>query len=192
MDRLLDELNRRRPWLLAIAGIPGSGKSTLAGELARRIPGAVLVPMDGYHVPRASLTPDQMVRRGAPDTFDSLALRRDLQRLRENREGQFPAFDHAVKDPEPGAITVPSSASLVIVEGLYLLLKDWNLADLFDMTVFLNCDMPTALDRVAARHLTSGLVTTLEEGRERANTIDRRHAELILADGCRERANLIL
>jgi pantothenate kinase len=192
--RLCEALEQRKPapWLVAVAGGPGSGKSTVAASVAARILRAVVVPMDGYHLPRRVLTPDQMDRRGAPDTFDASALRSDLARLKETRAGVFPAFDHAVKDPEPGAIVVRPEAPLVIVEGLYLLLKDWQLTSLFDITVFLDVDLDVAMDRVAARHLASGLASSLEEARRRADRIDRGNALRILADGSRERADLVL
>jgi pantothenate kinase len=180
------------PWLVAIAGIPGSGKSTVAASLAAGVPGAVVVPMDGYHLPRSVLTPDQLDRRGAPDTFDAAALRSDLARLKQTRIGVFPAFDHAVKDPEPGAIVVGPEAPLVIVEGLYLLLDSWQLAGLFDAAVFLDVELEVALERVAARHLASGLAASLEEVRRRAGRVDRGNALLILADGSRDRADLVL
>src|SRR3954464_5434330 len=127
--RILEAARGR--WMVAIAGVPGAGKSTVAEGLASRVPGAVVVPMDGYHLPRAALTADGLARRGAPDTFDPETFRGDLIRLREAGRGVFPAFDHAAQDPEPGSIVVPPGAPLVIVEGLYLLLRAWRLADLF-------------------------------------------------------------
>jgi pantothenate kinase len=189
---ILDALRNRRPapWLVAIAGIPGAGKSTVAADLASRVPGAVVVPMDGYHIPRRALSADGLARRGAPDTFDHDAFRTDLARLREDRRGSFPTFDHAVKDPRPGAVIVPPGAPLVIVEGLYLLLGEWGMTKLFDLTVFLDCDLEIALSRVAARHLACGIAATEAEARHRADTNDRRNAHLILDDGCLARADL--
>ncbi len=189
---ILDALRRAEPtpWLVAIVGIPGSGKSTVARAVASRSPGAVVVPMDGYHLPRAALSADGLARRGAPDTFDPAALRRDLARLQETGRGIFPAFDHASKDPEPGAVVVPAGCPLVIVEGLYLLLGEWRMADLFDFTIYLDCDLEAALDRVAARHLAAGLAADAAEARARADTNDRRNARTVLDDGCRGRADL--
>ncbi len=179
-------------YLIAIAGIPGAGKTTFATTLAAQLPGAVVLPMDGYHLPRVQLDADGLRRRGAAHTFDPAGLRADLTRLRSLRQGVFPAFDHAEQDPRPGAIRVDVTTPRVIVEGLYLLLREWQLAPLFDLTVFLDCDLCTALDRIAARHLACGLAATEEAARDRAETNDRLNAEAILADGCRERANLVL
>lgn len=191
---ILDALRGRRPAprLVAIVGIPGSGKSTVAASLAALVPGAVVVPMDGYHLPRSALTADGLARRGAPDTFDPDVLRADLAKLRAVGRGEFPAFDHAVKDPQPGAIAVPPDAPLVIVEGLYLLLHSWQMADLFDFAAFLDCDIETALGRVAARHLACGLATTRAEARHRADTNDRRNAQIVLDDDGRGRADLVV
>lgn len=181
-----------RPWLLAIVGVPGSGKSTIARELAQRRPNAAVAPMDGYHLPRSALNADQLERRGAPDTFDAEGLRDNLVRLREQRCGSFPAFDHAVKDPEPDAITIPAGATLVIVEGLYLLLRDWRMEQLFDFRVFVDVDPQIAVRRLTARHLECGLAGTPEASLARAEGSDAANARLILTDGCRERADLIV
>lgn len=179
-------------WLVAVAGVPGSGKTTLCEAVRALRPEVGVVPMDGYHLPRARLTPEGLARRGAPFTFDEAALRADLTRLRHARTGRFPAFDHAVKDPEPDALEIAPGCPLVLVEGLYLLLSDWGLAPLFDLTVFLECDLDTATERLWPRHLAAGLAPTPEAARHRAETSDRQNAEAILADGCRERADLIL
>lgn len=189
---ILDALRDRRPSprLVAITGIPGSGKSTGAAALAACVRGAVVVPMDAYHRPRSALSADGLARSGAPDTFDPEALRAGLLRLREIGGGAFSAFDHALKGPQPGAVVVPAGSPLVIVEGLYLLLRSWRMADLFDFSAFLDCDVETTLDRVAARHLACGLAATTTEARHRADTNDRRNALTILDDGCRDRADL--
>jgi len=112
--------------------------------------------------------------------------------LRERGEGVFPAFDHAAPDPEARVVVVPPGAPLVIVEGLYLLLRTWNLADVFDVSIFLDCDIETAMDRVAARHLACGLEPTPALARRRAETNDRRNALTILEDGCPGRADLVI
>ncbi len=193
-DAILAAVRARTPapWLVAVAGVPGAGKSTVVAAVRDRLPGAVVVPMDGYHLPRAGLSADQLKRRGAPDTFDLATLRADLGRLRVTRAGTFPGFDHATQDPEAGAVVVPPNTPLVLVEGLYLLLRAWDLADLFDFAVFLDCDLDTAMGRVAARHLAAGLEATPAAARHRAETNDRRNAFTILTDGGRERADLVL
>ena len=120
------------------------------------------------------------------------AFRSDLQSLRKERAGSFPAFDHAVKDPEPGAVRVEPGTPLVVVEGLYVLLCDWQVEPLFDLRVFIDCDTDLAMQRIARRHLETGIAATMEASRLRVETSDYPNARLILADGCRERADLVL
>jgi pantothenate kinase len=179
-------------YLVAIAGIPGSGKSTVSAELCRRIPGAVLLPMDGYHLRKSQLDAEGLRRRGARHTFNSAAFCRDLRQLKATRSGQFPAFDHAEQDPRWNAISVSPDTKLVIVEGLYVLMHDWQLEDLFDLKIFLDCDLEVALTRVAQRHLACGLADTLTAATTRAQQNDRLNALDILEDGCRERADLVV
>jgi pantothenate kinase len=179
-------------YLVGVAGIPGSGKTTLCRAVAARRPSAVVVPMDGYHLPRCKLDEEGLRRRGAVYTFDAGRFRADLEALRHTRRGVFPEFDHAEKDPRPAAVRIEPTVPLVIVEGLYVLMRDWGAERLFDLCVFVNCDMDVAMDRLAARHLETGLADTLEAGRHRAVTNDLLNAGVILTDGCRERADLRL
>jgi pantothenate kinase len=148
--------------------------------------------MDGYHIPRSQLDAEGIRRRGASFTFGAASFQSDLLRLKQTRAGSFPAFDHAEKDPRPNAIEVTPSVPLVIVEGNYLLMREWQLEPLFDLRVFLDCDLDTAMERVALRHLACGISQTEEEARDRALNNDRLNALEILADGCRDRADLIL
>lgn len=126
-DQVVEAL-RHRPdaYLVGIAGVPGSGKTTLCRELAARRPDAMIVPMDGYHLPRSRLDAEGMRRRGASHTFDSAAFQRDLAQFRQTHSGWFPTFDHAEQDPRPRALCVTSDVPLVIVEGIYVLMQSWR------------------------------------------------------------------
>ena len=191
-DAIERAVRARDAKLIALAGLPGSGKSTVAAALRTRWPSAAVLPMDGYHLPRRLLDAEGLRRRGAPHTFDPARLRADLLRLKTKGAGVFPAFDHAEGDPREAAIEVRAGAAPVFVEGLYLLLRAWRLEDLFDFRVFLDCPPDEAMRRVAARHLACGLAADAAAARARAETNDRLNAELILADDCRARADLVI
>ena len=179
-------------YLIGISGVPGSGKTTLCRALREQLPGSIVVPFDGYHLPRSQLDAEGLRRRGALHTFDTATFRSDMARLRQSREGSFPEFDHAEKDPRPNAVRVTRSTRWVIVEGIYVLLRDIGAEPLFDLRVFLDCDLDVACQRLSARHVESGLAANAAEGHERAWSNDRVNALGILADGCRERAELVL
>jgi pantothenate kinase len=71
-------------------------------------------------------------------------------------------------------------------------LSAWGAECMFDLRVFLDRGLDEAVERLARRHVETGLAATLAEGRMRATINDRVNSEVILADGCRERADLIL
>lgn len=73
-----------------------------------------------------------------------------------------------------------------------MLLRAWRLEELFDLRVFLACPLDLALRRVAARHLACDLAVDENAARERAENNDRLNAEIIVADACRERADLVI
>jgi pantothenate kinase len=101
--------SQRKPYMVAVAGVPGSGKSSSAEILTYLINHnrfhlqnnngsneeeefCLCVPADGYHYSKETLhrlqTENQddtlLYRRGAPDTFDVSALIRDLQQIRNH------------------------------------------------------------------------------------------------------------
>lgn len=163
--------------------------------------------MDGYHLTRAQL--DQMPnaaeahrRRGAPWTFDADAFATDLDTLKSTGLLEAPSFDHAAKDPVPGAIhidartqTTPffsdvsgeplgveTTRSIVIVEGLYVCLSDppaWRRANaLFDLLIYVDCDLELSTERLTRRHMAAWGIPR-EAAFERANGSDRENAVLV-------------
>lgn len=197
--------------LVGIAGPPGCGKSTIATHVVRLlnerdtdhheqdrpIPQACVVGMDGFHYTRAQLDAlpnarEAHARRGAPWTF---AVERILHFLDELcRSARLPAgsrptihapsFDHAVKDPVEHDIRVPPAADIVILEGNYLFLDQakWrDIASRLHLRVFVDVAPALARERVARRHLQSGIETTLDQARRRFDENDAPNGELVRA-----------
>ena len=146
--------------LLGITGAPGAGKSTLAARLAAAVPGAVVVPMDGFHLTTAELAARGWVaERGTPRTFDAAGFAALLQELRTGVDVRAPAFDRSREEPVPAAIAVPAGAPLVLVEGNYLLLdvEPWTtVRTLLDEVWFVEVAEDVRLARLVARHVEFG------------------------------------
>jgi pantothenate kinase len=196
VQHLLTRLEAATPrWIIGLAGVPGSGKSTLAARLAeavntRSAPNTlVALSMDGFHFTKAELRQfpnpaEAFARRGAPWTFDANALQQRLQRLHAAAGGAdipWPGFEHAVGDPVEGAYTVPASARLVIIEGLYLLhpADGWEaISPLFDERWYLDTPMETAMERLALRHMQAWGITR-DQAEHRIATSDGLNAALV-------------
>ncbi|EXJ77299.1 hypothetical protein A1O3_10457 [Capronia epimyces CBS 606.96] len=189
--------------VVGIAGVPGSGKTTLASLTAARVnelyleshrdedPVAVAVPMDGFHYTREHLAgmanaAEAIHRRGAAFTFDAEGFRRLIESLTapESKTVTAPSFDHATKDPVADAITIPPSTRIVLVEGNYCALDKpvWrDAAALLTERWFIDTPPSLAHQRLATRHLASGIVATAEEGWARATGPDDLNAQEIRA-----------
>ncbi|QQA41876.1 nucleoside/nucleotide kinase family protein [Pelagovum pacificum] len=167
----------RQRVLVAIAGAPASGKSTLAAELLRRMRNqkvrAEVVPMDGFHLDNAVLEARGLkLRKGAPETFDSLGFLNAVRRLKEGEEVVLPLFDRPRDLAIAGAVVVEPDCQVVIVEGNYLLFDErpWlNLAGLWDISA--RIDVPTAdlRSRLIQRWLSHGFSRTAATQRAERN-----------------------
>ncbi|KAJ5102510.1 hypothetical protein N7532_003039 [Penicillium argentinense] len=187
-------------YIVAIAGIPGSGKTTTAEAVVSQLNAdsrgrAALISMDGFHLSRSEL--DQLpnaeeahIRRGAPWTFNVSRFVTFMHKLRNwadstplAKDGtwassdilQAPTFDHEAKDPVEDGISITPDASIIIVEGNYLLLNepDWrDLAALADYRVFVETDPQEARERTAKRHVKAGIEKTIEDGYRRVDSND--------------------
>lgn len=189
----------KRRYLVAIAGVPGSGKTTTAHAVALQINSinsatkATVMSMDGFHLDRATL--DQLpnreeayVRRGAPWTFDIARLVSFLRQLRiwadsdaaELGGGKVealsaPSFDHETKDPIENAVPIADETRILIIEGNYLLLDEpeWReLAHLVDYRVFVKANLHLARERLAKRHVKSGIEKSLVDAFRRVDSND--------------------
>jgi pantothenate kinase len=152
-----------RRTIVGITGAPGVGKSTIAAEVAQLLaPNAVLLAMDGFHLPQATLVAlGRRQRMGAPDTFDVDGFLKTLTALRENSGKRVlaPGFDRETEEPVPNAIDISPEFSTVVVEGNYLLLDSggWErAAPLLDVTFFVDAPDDVRLQRLIARHIRYG------------------------------------
>lgn len=177
-----------RPLLLVgLAGAPGAGTSSAAAELVARIPEAVLLPLDGYHLPQAELRGlGRRKRRGAPDAVDVQAFVSLLRMLRGARAGDIllaPSFDPSIGEPVPDAPElVVGDRTVVVVEGDHLLSDEdgWaEVAPLLDLRLHLRLDPMVRRRRLVARHLRFGM--SLDEALARADGPDEASARRIEA-----------
>lgn len=148
--------------IVALAGPPAAGKSEMSGRLAKLLPEASVVPMDGFHFDNAVLAARGLRdRKGAPETFDCAGLEASLRRLRAgDADVAVPLFDRAADLARAGAAIVPAATPIVLVEGNYLLLDraPWSrLAPLFDLTVFIDVPLDELEHRLLARWAHHGL-----------------------------------
>ncbi len=181
----------------AVAGPPGSGKSAFAALLAAAAnalagrPLAACVGMDGWHYPNAYLETHTLQRegreiplravKGAPETFDALALADFLHAARAGGELPYPIYSREVHDPLPAAGRLTPAQRILILEGNYLLLDQppWSsLRPLFDLTIFLTAGPPTLLDGLIQRHLRGGKDPALAE--RHARSVDLPNIHLVL------------
>lgn len=166
--------------ILGIVGPPGSGKSTLASTLIDKLgESAVLVPMDGFHYPQATLVElGRRERMGAPDTFNSEGFATKLAEVASGKpEVWFPSFDRTIEEPVENQIVVTAWHEWVVVEGNYLLLEDhgWDrVGSLLDVSIYL--DIPDSLrrERLIARHVEFG--KTPEQAETWVNEVDEPNA----------------
>lgn len=170
--------------LIGIAGPPGVGKSTRAdAEVAdRRLRGepAVVLPLDGFHLPQARLVElGRRDRMGAPDTFDVDGFVALLLRVRAGEAVRAPGFDREIEEAVPDALPIPPDAT-VIVEGNYLLhdADGWErVAPLLDECWYLDLPETERVARLVARHERFG--KTPEAARAWALGPDAANAALI-------------
>lgn len=167
--------------------------------------------MDGYHLTRAQLSAmpnseEAHYRRGAAFTFDAEGYLKLVGKLRKaiepgSRTIWAPSFDHAIKDPVENDISIPRTARVVIIEGLYVGLTypppetepsdekskeadqvRWSEAcELLDEVWLISVPIPVATERVARRNFKAGLSPTLEAALQRTEENDMQNAREILA-----------
>lgn len=184
--------------VIALAGPPGSGKSTIAENIVQRLNlsaskrYAAVLPMDGFHLPLKTLDAlsnreEAYARRGAAWTFNAHAVIKLVKRLQISKHDKSmvilaPSFDHATKDPVEDSITITPETSLLILEGNWLLFDEapWrDISALVDDTWFVDVEPNLAFQRVAKRHLQSGIEDNWNDAARRTRNNDLVNGELV-------------
>lgn len=179
-------LARGRRALLGVVGAPGSGKSTVGAAIVDALGAdtAVVVPMDGFHLANRELARLDLAHvKGNVATFDADGYAHLLQRLRSRRPEEIvyaPAFDRDLEESIGSAIPVPSTVSLIVTEGNYLLSDGdaWARARAcLDETWFLDTDPVRRVEWLVARHIAHG--RSPEAAREWVTRSDEANARFI-------------
>ena len=171
--------------VIGITGAPGAGKSTLAEQIVGSIDGAILLPMDGFHLANIELVRlGRADRKGAPDTFDAAGYVALLRRLKHPVPGETiyaPIFRREIEEPIAGALAVGPDVGLVITEGNYLLMDGpfAPVRSLLDESWFVGTDEVSRDAWLLARHIAFG--RSVEDTRAWIDRTDRPNAQLILA-----------
>ncbi len=173
---------------VAITGAPGAGKSTLSEALCNHFntddkePIAVVVPMDGYHLDNSILQArGWTARKGAPFTFDAVALASDLERIVDNETVFVPVFDRDKDCSRAFAREVNAQHRIVLVEGNYLCCNEspWEpLGAGFDVHVHIDASRELLEKRLMQRWLDQGM--SEEQSRTRVEANDMINVDWVL------------
>jgi len=183
-------------------GINGQEKTSIQKydfKIENRNPVCCHIKMDGFHIPWQELKPELREYRGCSESFDvDQVLKLNELLLCEDDWSllTIPDFDHQLKDPTRAQTKINFNSRLIIFEGLYMMLDigKWSeISKLVEVSKNNNIgntktikiiridggNVKALSERVAKRHLKSGLVDTLEEGIDRYFKNDLKNSEVI-------------
>jgi pantothenate kinase len=185
----LSNLPDKGRYFLGITGCPAAGKSMLARNLTDEINFrtgddlAVVVPMDGFHLPNNILKQRALSDiKGAPETFDADSFAELINRLYEfpDRSIMCPAYDRKIHDPVENSITILPCNQLIIVEGNYLLLNisPWNtIRTKMNEVWYIDTPLKTVKERLLHRHIAGG--ASKDEAERKVTSVDLPNAGLV-------------
>lgn len=189
--------------VIGVAGPTGAGKSVVAvlfKELARQaaLPFAFeSVTIDAYHYPNRYLlshfaggVPLKQVK-GRFDTYDVAALLADLRAFAAGENVALPAYSRKLHDPVPASVLIQQPATLLLVEGLWLLFDraGWEpIRSQMDFCYFIDSDKECTRPAVIQRHMTGG--RSAEDAARHYEEVDGRNSDLTLQT--RSRADKVI
>ncbi len=185
----LSNLPDKGRYFLGITGCTEEKKSMLARNLTDEVNFrtgddlAVVVPMDGFHLPNNILKQRALSDiKGAPETFDADSFAELINRLHEfpDRSIMCPAYDRKIHDPVENSITILPCNRLIIVEGNYLLLNisPWNtIRTKMNEVWYIDTPLKAVKERLLHRHIAGG--AGKDEAERKVESVDLPNAVLV-------------
>ena len=135
-------------YVVSVCGGSGSGKSTFTGRLLEALgEDAAFIAHDDYYKHTPGMSPEQRAAYNfdVPAALDTHLLVEHVAQLRAGRPAQVPIYDFCTQTRCEQARTV-EPVPVVVVEGI-LVMADAALMEQVDLSIFIDVDEPTRLER---------------------------------------------
>ncbi len=135
-------------YVVSVCGGSGSGKSTFTGRLLEILgEDAAFIAHDDYYKHTPGMSPEQRAAYNfdVPAALDTHLLVEHVAQLRAGRPAQVPIYDFCTQTRCEQARTV-EPVPVVVVEGI-LVMADDELMEQVDLSIFIDVDEPTRLER---------------------------------------------
>ncbi|OAK46192.1 uridine kinase family protein [Bacillus wiedmannii] len=134
--------------IIGIDGCGGAGKSTLANKIKSKFSTVTIVHMDDFYLPSAQIINEHPTNKSIGADFDWKRLLQEvLDPISNGIEGCYKRYDWET-DSLAETHTVPA-IGIVIIEGVYATRQE--LAEMYDLKIWVNCPRETRIKRGIAR-----------------------------------------
>ena len=152
--------------IIGITGASGSGKTTFAKKLISSLPNeqTLLISQDSYYKDLSHLSAEKRASQNFdhPNSLDLDLLAQQLHDLKQGKNILQPAYDFNKHCRSNESIKIQPK-KIIIVEGT-LILNSTSLNNLYDITIYVDMDQKTCLERRIKRDVA-------ERGRTEENVI---------------------
>ncbi|MGN0078045.1 MAG: uridine kinase [Coriobacteriales bacterium] len=135
-------------YVVSVCGGSGSGKSTFTGRLLEALgEDAAFIAHDDYYKHTPGMSPEQRAAYNfdVPAALDTHLLVQHVSQLRAGKPAQVPVYDFCTQTRCEHTRTV-EPVPVVVVEGI-LVMADDELMEQVDLSIFIDVDEPTRLER---------------------------------------------
>ncbi|TPV42305.1 uridine kinase family protein [Bacillus dicomae] len=134
--------------IIGIDGCGGAGKSTLVNKIKSNFSTVTIVHMDDFYLPSTKIVNENPTNKSIGADFDWKRLLQEvLDPISNGVEGCYKRYDWET-DSLVESLIVPANG-IVIIEGVYATRQE--LAEVYDLKIWVNCTRETRIKRGIAR-----------------------------------------